>query len=89
MPTVTPSNRFDKAVAKLPEHKADEALEALEQFVANPSHPGLNFEKVKGTKSNYTIRTNGGDRICLRKTSKGHYDVADMGDHDYIYRTYG
>jgi hypothetical protein len=89
MPTVTPSKRFEKAVTKLSDHKAQEAFEALDQFVKNQSQPSLNFEKVKGTKANYTIRTNGGDRICLRKTAKGQYDIADVGDHDYIYRTYG
>ncbi len=89
MPTISPSKRFAKAVAKLTVEQAQETQEALSQFVANPRHPGLNFEKVQGTTSHYTIRTNGGDRICLRKTGKGKYNVANVGSHDYIYRTYG
>ena len=89
MPTISPSKRFKKAVSKLTPDKATETQDALRQFLADPQHPGLNFEKLSGTKANYTIRTNGGDRICLRKTARGKYDIADVGDHDYIYRTYG
>jgi plasmid maintenance system killer protein len=89
MPQLTPSERFDKALAKMDANAALQALEAIRLCIENTRHPGLNFEKVKGTKANYTIRANGGNRICLRKTGKGQYDIVDVGSHDYIYKNYG
>jgi hypothetical protein len=89
MPSIDPSKRFEKALKKLDKQSTQHAIEALTNFVSDPKHPGLNFEKVQGKPGQFTIRTNGGNRICLSRTGRQQYVVVDVGTHDYIYKKYG
>lgn len=62
---------------------------ALEKFRTNPGLPGLNFEKLRGQASIYSIRVTRRFRVLLkRETDKeGELFVAfHVGSHD-IYRT--
>ena len=68
---------------------AIQTMDAMAKFVRDPATPGLNFERITGTKNHYTIRANEGHRLCLRKTGKGEFDAVDIGTHDYIYKKYG
>ncbi len=85
--TVELSKRFEKAVRRLDDTKVEAVQRALTLFIADPKHPSLNFEKLKGT-SNYTIRATKGFRIVLIKTTRDTYRAIDVGQHD-INRTYG
>ena len=85
---LTITNRFSRSLANLSDHQAAAAKTSLLKFMENSRNPGLNFEKVKGT-TYCTIRCNQGDRIALRRVETEHYEVVDVGGHDYIYRKYG
>lgn len=86
--TIDLTPRFRRALAKLDEARAAQALKALRLFMADTRHGKLNFEKVKGTDY-ATIRMNQGDRIVLKRLHGHHYAVVDLGSHDYTYRKYG
>ncbi len=91
MPSLEPSDRFNKAVRKIAER--DESMFRLVQktlkiFAADVHHPGLNFEKIKGT-SYCSIRVNRGDRIVLKASGPDTYEIVDFGDHDSMYQRYG
>lgn len=67
----------------------DRAATAIERFVANPSLPGLNFEKLAGYSDRYSIRISRGDRIVLRRIAVSDvFEILDIGPHD-IYRRLG
>ncbi len=87
MPVVRPGPRFAKAVQALV--RRDAGLEArirdaVERFRADVHHPGLNFEKIKGSQR-CTIRVSRGVRIMLAQSGPDTFDLIDVGDHDHIY----
>jgi len=45
------TSRFKALYENLPESVQREADEAYRRFAENPDHPGLNFERIKGTKA--------------------------------------
>ena len=51
-------------------------------FVSNPSRPSLNVEKLKNTRSVYTIRLNKSDRIFFIWKEKNTAIFIDIGKHD-------
>ena len=68
-----------------------QASAAFEQFVADPTRPGLNFEKLCGRADLYPIRITHGDRAIPRRTldAEGElFEVLLIGPHD-IYKAIG
>ena len=45
------TSHFKALYESLPESIQREADEAYRRFAENPNHPGLNFERIKGTKA--------------------------------------
>jgi hypothetical protein len=43
---------------------------------------------VKSRKGYFTIRANFSTRVLLREVTPQHYEVAAVGNHDYIYENY-
>jgi hypothetical protein len=85
---VTPTGTFLRSLKKLSAKHQDHVSAALETFLANPQAKRLNFEKVKSRKGYFTIRANYSIRILLRYVEREHYEVAAVGNHDYIYESY-
>lgn len=88
MAGVRPTARFDKAMRHLGPTQRKRAAKSLAQFVENPRHPSLHFEKLSG--SDYcTIRVERNFRIVLKDLGGDLYELLDIGSHDYVYRQYG
>ena len=71
-----------------PKFRSPRIVKALEFFAANVHHPGLDFEKLKGTDY-CTIRVDRGDRIVLRQSGPDTFELVDVGEHDSMHRRYG
>lgn len=83
---ITRTKGFLKAYAKLTPVIQDRVDIALRQFVANPRHPGLHFEKYKTYR---TLRVDQGRwRIAIRDLGESHYELLDVDRHDRIDRRY-
>lgn len=83
---ITRTKGFLKAYAKLTSDVQDRVDIALRQFVANPRHPGLRFEKYKRYR---TLRVDQGRwRIAIRDLGDSHYELLDVDRHDRIDRRY-
>ncbi len=51
------TRRFKDLYGRLPESVQQEADEAYRRFTADPNYPGLNFERIQGTKALlYSVR---------------------------------
>lgn len=50
------TERFRKALAKLPGQVQEQAREAYRQFLRDPWHPGLRFKQVHSTLPIYSAR---------------------------------
>jgi plasmid maintenance system killer protein len=88
-PEVKASRRFERAFAKWgagASVRREQAIRAIKQFVADPDHPSLNFERLAGSDL-FSIRVNRGDRIILRRLDGDSFELVDLGSHD-IYRRY-
>jgi hypothetical protein len=85
---VTPTGAFLRSHKKLSVSDAEDTTSALELFLTNPQAKSLNFEKVKSRKGYFTIRANFSTRVLLREITSQHYEVAAVGNHDYIYENY-
>jgi hypothetical protein len=85
---VTPTGAFLRSHKKLSASDAEDVTSALELFLANPQARSLNFEKVRSRKGYFTIRANFSVRILLRQTAVQNYEIAAVGNHDYIYESY-
>jgi hypothetical protein len=83
---ITRTKGFLKAYAKLTSDVQDLVDIALRQFVTNPRHPGLHFEKYKTYR---TLRVDQGRwRIAIRDLGDSHYELLDVDRHDRIDRRY-
>lgn len=65
---------------------AIKVTEAIEKFVNNPFHPGLNLEKLINLDI-WTIRIDRGNRIFLHWLNSSTALFIDIGKHDK-YRKY-
>ncbi|KQX34827.1 hypothetical protein ASD04_15675 [Devosia sp. Root436] len=82
------TRRFDKRVAALGSEERTRALKSLKQFLADPRHPSLHFEKLSG--SDYrTIRVDMNFRIVMLQNFDGSFDLIDVDSHSTIYNKYG
>jgi hypothetical protein len=83
---ITRTKGFLKAYAKLTSDVQDRVDIALRQFVANPRHPGLHFEKYKTYR---TLRVDQGRwRIAIRDLGNSQYELLAVDRHDRIDRRY-
>jgi hypothetical protein len=85
---VTPTGPFLRSLKKLSAADAEDTIAALELFLVNPQAKSLNFERVRSRKGYFTIRSNYSIRILLRLSGPQAYEVAAVGNHDYIYESY-
>lgn len=81
------SPRFTRAYKALPHEAKEQVQKALRLFMENSRHPGLHFEKLKG--SDYrTIRPDRGKyRIVLRGDGDA-FELVDVDRHDVVDRKY-
>ena len=86
---MTPFNltaQFLKAATNLEKDKANKTFKALLLYFSNQTHPGLNFEKLKGRAAAlHSIRVDQGFRIVMQVSNAMtvfHY----VGNHDDAYR---
>lgn len=83
------TKQFMKKYQKLTPDVRDRTDEALKQFMINPRHPSLHFEKLVGS-SYRTIRVDQGRwRIVLRQTAGSEFDLVDVDRHKTVDRKYG
>ena len=88
MTRLTSGRRATKALRTMSETQFRQAAAAFEQFVADPRHPGPNFEKLRGHEDLRSIRITQGDRAILRRTLDADgelFEVVLVGSHD-IYK---
>lgn len=89
-PLAPPTLHFFDRLKNLPPHRRKAAAAALRKYRENPDRGGLNFEKLDD--SNYSIRSNGGDRIILHleKDDEGNDVVVpiNVGTHDKVYKQF-
>lgn len=64
----------------------NKTIKAILLFVKNPTYPGLNLEKLKGSHI-WTIRIDRGNRIFFSWIDKATVLFLDIGKHDK-YRKY-
>lgn len=81
-----PSRRFEKAYKTLSLPVGKRVRKSLKQFLTNPRHPSLHFEKLS---SGYrTIRVDLNFRIVLRE-AEGGFELIDIATHTKAYADYG
>jgi len=80
--------RFQRAYDKLTDEDLLAVDRALRLFLENPRHPGLHFEKLKGSRYRTIRVTRGRLRIVLRGDG-AEMDLVDIGNHDYVDGKYG
>lgn len=84
MITISRSKRFNTEYKKFVKHnnqRAESIIKAIDRFVNNPEHPGLNIEKLKAS-SIWTIRISEGNRIFFLWINKKTILLVDVGKHD-------
>jgi mRNA-degrading endonuclease RelE of RelBE toxin-antitoxin system len=59
----------------------NKTIKAISLFVSNPKHPGLNLEKLKGSKY-WTIRIDKANRIFFYWIDENTALFIDIGKHD-------
>lgn len=80
-----------KALLDMDKARSRKVDAAFKQFAADPRHPGLHFERLRGTADLYSIRLGRGDRAILRRASDADgevFEVLGIGTHD-IYKAIG
>ena len=85
---IIPTPRFKRAYQNLPKEVQLSVDDALRKFLTNPRHPGLHFEKLKG--SDYrTIRVDRGRWRIVMKGEGGEMLIVDVDRHQSVDRKYG
>lgn len=64
----------------------NKTIKAIDTFARNPKHPGLNLEKLSGTKV-WTIRIDKSHRVFFSWVDEKTALLIDIGKHDK-YRRY-
>jgi len=85
---VRPTTRFERQLKTLDSVTRTRAAKSIKQFLLDPRHPSLHFEKLKGTDVR-TIRVDMNFRIAMRAVGGSTYDLIDVGSHDDIYGRWG
>lgn len=88
MPRLRIERGYLRGRRRLPENIRNAADRALQRFVENPRHPGLNFERLQNWTDHYSIRASRAYRILLRREVDEDGEVfaaVDIGTHQ-VYR---
>ncbi|WP_398468017.1 hypothetical protein [Tardiphaga sp.] len=89
MPKVDFTTAFLRDLKRLKSSpRQDAVIEAVSLFVENPKAPKLNFERVLSRSGYFSIRASHADRVLLFQIDGQHFEIAAVGNHDYIYRGY-
>jgi len=89
MTTILQNDRYRRGFVKFVKNdlkRAHQLKKILKLLLQDPQHPGLNMEKLKGSKI-YTARINKGDRLFFQWISDSTILLIDIGPHDK-YRDY-
>lgn len=85
---LTASPRFTRAYKALSQEAKEAVQKALRLFMENPRHPGLHFEKLRG--SDYrTIRPDRGKYRIVLRVKGSSFELVDVDRHDVVDRKYG
>jgi mRNA-degrading endonuclease RelE of RelBE toxin-antitoxin system len=85
MPTVR-STRFDRDYKKLNGFVRPRVDRTIDVLVKDPTRPGLNIERVKGSDKAWSCRVNRSVRIIYRLRDSGTIELLSVGPHDVAYR---
>lgn len=85
---LTASARFTRAYKALPQEAKEQVQKALRLFMENPRHPGLHFEKLKGSEYRTIHPDRGKYRIVLRGDGSD-FELVDVDRHGVVDRKYG
>ncbi len=77
---------FEKQLAKLPKHRRDKVIEAIELFLDKPMAPSLRNHALKGQWVGYRSISAGGDlRLHFEILSGGVFYFVAVGTHSKLY----
>lgn len=77
------SARFERELRALDGVQRERVQRALRQFLLDPRHPSLHFEKLRGHEGLHSIRYSRGDHIFLRATAEADlFEAQRLGPHD-------
>lgn len=82
---LVPTPRFLRDVASVSNEVRKRLEKSILQFIQDPSHPGLNFETLKGKKIRFSIRVGRNHRVIMRKDAPDCYIPLHVATHD-VYR---
>ncbi len=88
MTRIRVADSYRKAERRIPRRIRLLAAKALSTFMETPDRPGLNFERLPGWDSTYSIRINRSYRILLKREADAageFFAAVDIGTHE-IYR---
>lgn len=80
------AERLVEAAKRLPPDRRRAVVSAIEKFSQSPDLPSLKFRALKAHPSAFIINARRGDRVILLKRGVDHYEAADCGPHDNVYR---
>lgn len=85
MKPVKASDVFNRQYHKLTPPIQKRCRKSIKLFLANPRHPSLNFEKLRGYKDIFSIRVTLNFRIIMRE-HEGYFELIMVGTHDVYNR---
>ena len=85
---VVATAHFKRAYKKLPPETQAATDAAIRQFIDNPRHPGLHFEKLTGSDDR-TIRVDRGKWRIVLRGDRGEFELVDVDRHDTVDSRYG
>ncbi len=84
MMTIGRSKRFNTEYKKFVKHnnkRAESIIKAIDLFVNDPEHPGLNVEKLKASNI-WTLRLSEGNRLFFLWVNEKNILLVYVGKHD-------
>src|SRR4051794_29866783 len=88
MPRISLTIQFLEAYRHLPRRQQKRVIELLEQFEADSTTPGINYERVKGTRDRkiHSARVDDSYRAIIVAPARGDlYRFTFVGKHDEAY----
>lgn len=85
---IVQSSTFQSDIQRMPPQIISKYEKALQMLEYNVRHRGLNFEKIKGCDTVFTIRIDRNYRLSMRPLN-GQWELLRIAEHDEIYRNPG
>jgi hypothetical protein len=82
------SASLKRSLSKLPEHVRKKYAEALMKLETGVNHPSLNFERIRGCDTVFSIRIDVNYRLSLRRKNN-KWELLRIAGHDDLYRNPG